>query len=132
MRKRKMDSEKIWIAVCIVVSTLAGTIGFLWRDERKRSADERKYLKGEIDDMKDRIRQLEKEKDINEQERRQEIVALLRASVEQGERTNKVIELLAKAWETRRCLAIGENPVQFPEDDKDTIRSDKLSGIRKK
>jgi septal ring factor EnvC (AmiA/AmiB activator) len=121
-----MDSEKIWIGVCVIVGSLSGAVTWLWRDERKRSAEERKFLRDEIRDMKQRIRTLEEEKSSNEIERREEIINLMTTM-------SKVLERIGAQWEHRECLAKQINAAKiFPEDDKDAVKSDKLSVIRKK
>lgn len=121
-----MDPEKLWIGICAVIGSLGVAITWLWRDERKRSAEERKFLRDEIKDMKERIRTLEEEKSSNEIERREEIITLMTTM-------SKVLEKIGAQWEHRECLAKQANATKmFPEDDKDTTRSDKLSVIRKK
>jgi hypothetical protein len=46
---------------------------------------------------------------------------------------SKVLERIGAQWEHRECLAKQINIAKmFPEDDKDTIKSDKLSIIRNK
>lgn len=121
-----MDPEKLWIGICAVIGSLGAAITWLWRDERKRSAEERKFLRDEIRDMKQRIRTLEEEKSSNEIERREEIITLMTTM-------SKVLEKIGAQWEHRECLAKLANATKmFPEDDKDTKQSDKLSVIRKK
>jgi hypothetical protein len=76
--------------------------------------------------MKQRIRTLEEEKSSNEVERREEIINLMTTM-------SKVLERIGAQWEHRECLAKQINAAKiFPEDDKDAVKSDKLSVIRKK